>query len=72
MTIIKAETQKSTMKFGLEYFMMSHYYDEEKEFKKEAKELLRSISVAKKSTLGNYSNEDRLVYIKKLWEKICS
>jgi hypothetical protein len=26
MGIVKAETQKSTMKFSLEYFMMSHLY----------------------------------------------
>jgi hypothetical protein len=34
--------------------------------------LLKTISVARKSNIGNYSNEDRLVYLKKLWETICS
>lgn len=67
MGIVKAETQKSTMKFNLEYFMMSHYYEDEKGFKKEAKELAKLLSVARKSNLANYTNEDRLVYIKKLW-----
>ena len=56
MGIVKTETQKSTMKFALEYFMMSHFYEDEKEFKKEAKELFKSISVARKSNLANYSN----------------
>jgi hypothetical protein len=32
--IIKAETQKSNIRFTLEYMMMSHYYEGEKEFKK--------------------------------------
>ena len=29
MGIIKAETKKSTLKFNLDYFMMSHYYENE-------------------------------------------
>ena len=26
-TLIKAETKKSNMRFNLEFFMMSHYFD---------------------------------------------
>ena len=35
--VIKAETKKSNIKFTLDYVMMSHFYENEAEFKKEAK-----------------------------------
>ena len=70
MTIVKAETKKSNMRFTLDYFMMSHFFDNEKEFKKEAKELLKLISSTRKSNLSNYTDEDRFVYVKNLWHKV--
>ena len=72
MAIVKAETKKSTLKFSLDYFMMSHFYDNEKEFKKESKELFKFLSNTRKSNLNNYTDEDRLVYIKNLWHKVTS
>ena len=70
MTIVKAETKKSNMRFTLDYFMMSHFFDNEKEFKKEAKELLKLISSTRKSNLSNYTDEDRFMYVKNLWHKV--
>ena len=52
--------------------MMSHYYDKEKEFKKEAKELLKFLSNTRKSNLSNYTDEDRLIYVRNLWNKVTS
>jgi hypothetical protein len=68
--IIKEETKKSGMRFTLEYFMMSHYFDSEKQFKKEAQDLLKFISMTRKSNLSNYTDEDRIVYVKSLWRKV--
>ena len=56
MGIVRAETKKSSLKFNLEYFMMSHYYENEQAFKKEAKDLLRTISTTRKSNLNNYTD----------------
>ena len=70
--IITGETGKSAIRFSLEYFMMSHYFEDEKAFKRESKELLKTLTSTRKSSLANYSGEDRLVYMQKLWEKICS
>ena len=72
MDIVKAETKRSTLKFSIDYFMMSHFYENEDAFKKEAKELLKTISLTRKSNLNNYSDEDRLVYVKNLWAKVTS
>ena len=52
--------------------MMSHYYDAEKDFKKEAKDLHKFLSNTRKSNLSNYTDEDRLAYIKNLWHKVTS
>lgn len=50
--------------------MMSHLFEDEKEFKKEAKELQKIINLTKKSNLSNYTEEDRMVYVKGLWEQV--
>lgn len=68
--IIKAESQKLNVKFNLEYLMMSHYFEAQREFRKEAKDLLRMISLTKKSNLSNYSDQDRMVYVRSLWQKV--
>ena len=70
MEIVKAETKKSKMRFVLEYFMMSHFYDNENEFKKEAKELLKLLTTTRKSNLANYTDEDRITYVKNLWNRV--
>lgn len=44
------------MRFTLEYFMMSHLFDSEIDFKKEAKDLNRLLSTTRKSNLSNYTD----------------
>jgi hypothetical protein len=50
---------------------MSHYFYKKSGYMKEAKDLKSMIRV-KKSHLSNYSAEDRVIYMKDLWEKITS
>ncbi len=70
MGIVKAESRKQNTRFTLDYLMMSHYFDYEKNFKKESKDLLKMLSNTRKSNLSNYNEEDRMVYIKNLWDKV--
>ena len=70
MSLIKAETAKLNIRFSVDYFMMSHLFDDQKAFKNEAKDLFKLISNTRKSNISNYTDEDRIVYVKNLWKKV--